>query len=79
MEFSMAFDPTAASLGQEIDKAKEALLSKSQEARGEWLSARELKASARSGWSRGVANLALSRLIEDGTLDLKEGKVRLSK
>lgn len=79
MEFSMAFDPTAANLGQEIDRAREALLSKSQEAPDQWLSPRELKASARSGWSPGVANLALSRLIEDGTFVLKEGKVRLSK
>jgi hypothetical protein len=79
MESSMAFDPTAASLGQEIERAREALLSKSREAPDQWWSARDLKAAARSGWSRGVANLALSRLIEDGTFDLKEGKVRLSK
>jgi hypothetical protein len=79
MESSMAFDPTAANLGHEIEKAREALLSKSQEDPEQWWSARELKAAARSGWSRGVANLALSRLIEDGTFDLKEGKVRLSK
>lgn len=75
----MAVDPTAASLGQEIEGARRALLDRSQEKPDQWLPVRELKAAARAGRSHGVANLALSRLLEDGTLVLKEGKVRLSK
>jgi hypothetical protein len=74
----MAFDATAASVGQEIEKAREALIRTSENAPGQWWTGRELKLAAKNGWSYGAANLALSRLIDDGTFEVKEGKVRLS-
>ena len=75
----MAVDPIAESLGEQIKVARDVLVEKSREAPGEWWSARELKAQAESGWNRSVVNLALSRLIEDGTFALEKGKVRLTK
>lgn len=79
MEYTMAIDATAASLGQEIEKARCALIRTSEESPNQWWTARELKFAAKNGWSHGAANLALSRLVDDGTFEVKEGKVRLSK
>jgi hypothetical protein len=78
MEYSMAVDATAASLEQEIGKAREALLRTSREDPGRLWSARELKAAAKNGESYGATGLALSQLIEDGTLVVAGDKIRLN-
>lgn len=75
----MAFDPIAASFGQEVKRARNAFILTSQRAPERWWTARELKATAKNGWSHGAANLALNALIEDGTFAVKQDKVRLNK
>lgn len=74
----MALDRTAAALGEEIAKASEALVEVSQQSPQKWWNARELKATARNGWSAAATSLALGRLIEDGTFTVDKDKVRLT-
>jgi hypothetical protein len=78
MGVSMAADPTAAVLREEIEKATKALVELSQGTPERWWDARELKAEAKNGWSHAATNLALSRLIEEGTFVVNKDKVRLS-
>jgi Elongation factor SelB, winged helix len=79
MEMSpMTTDATAASLSKEIAAARERLIELCQDPpEGGW-PAHELKNRARNGWSDGALNIALSRLIEDGTLVAEGDRVRLS-
>ncbi len=74
----MTVDPTVASLREEVQMAKEALIQTSRQEPEYWWSPRELKAVSKNGWSYGATGLALSALIEDGTFDVSGDKVRLS-
>ena len=74
----MALDATTASFAREITEARSALLGVLQEDSERWWRAWELKSTARNGWSDGAMNLALNRLIEDGTLEVMSDSVRLN-
>lgn len=74
----MAVDATAAALATEIDRAREALIEKSQEDREQWWPAWELRAAVKNGWSDGATNLALNELLEDGTFEVQGDAVRIS-
>lgn len=78
MELEMAVDATAAALATEIDRAREALIEKSQEDREQWWPAWELRAAVKNGWSDGATNLALNELLEDGTFEVQGDAVRIS-
>lgn len=75
---SMAIDATTEFLAREIGEAREALLREAGLFPERWWPAWELKAQARNGWSDGAMNLALNRLIQEGTFAVKEDSVRLS-
>jgi hypothetical protein len=75
----MATDATAASLGEEIAGARAALLAALESEPEQWRPAYELKGSVRNGWSDGAMNLALSRLISEGSIDVDGDCVRLSR
>lgn len=77
MVAQMALDATTASFAREIEEARSALLSAVQADPGRRWRAWELKDTARNGWSDGAMNLALNRLIEDGTLEVAGDSVRL--
>lgn len=73
METAMPVDATAAALAAEVGAARQALIDfVERESRDCW-PAHELKARARNGWSAGAMSLALNRLLEDGTFELKDG------
>jgi len=74
----MALDATTASLAREIAEARNALIAEARTAPAKWWPAWELKTHARNGWSDGAMNLALNRLIEDGTFVVTGDSVRLS-
>lgn len=78
MGFGMAIDRTSALLGEEIRKASEALVKTSRTSPNDWWPARKLKAEAKNGWSHAATNIALRRLIADGTFTAKGDKVRLN-
>jgi hypothetical protein len=79
MEAKMALDATTAFLAGEISQAREALISKARTAPpGHCWPAWELKMRARNGWSDGAMNLALNRLIADGTFTVAGDSVRLN-
>lgn len=78
MGLGMAIDKTSALLTEEIKKASEALVKTSRTSPEHWWPARQLKAEAKNGWSHAATNIALRRLIADGTFTAKGDKVRLS-
>jgi hypothetical protein len=78
MEFSMGIDPAAAQLRHEIEQASGALVTMLKADPERPWSPRDLKAESKEGWSYGAANLALMRLVDDGTLVIDGGKVRLA-
>lgn len=74
----MSIDPAVAELRKEIEKAREALLATVEGEPARPWSARQLKDESKNGWSYGAANLALTSLVEDGTLVIDSGEVRLA-
>jgi hypothetical protein len=78
MEPVMSLDPTVAKLREEVQKARAALIKTSRDQPEHWWSPREIKAVSKNGWSYGATGLALNSLIDDGTFDVSEHKVRIS-
>lgn len=74
----MGIDPAAAQLRHEIEQASGALVTMLKADPERPWSPRDLKAESKEGWSYGAANLALMRLVDDGTLVIDGGKVRLA-
>jgi hypothetical protein len=78
MEAPMALDRTSAALRSEIQHATEALVRTSRDSPEKWWSPLEIEAAAKNGESYAAVQLALSRLIEDGTFVTEKDKVRLN-
>ena len=74
----MTLDRTSAALREEIRHASVALVRTSQGSPGKWWALQELEAAAKNGESYAAVQLALGRLIEDGTFALEKDKVRPS-
>lgn len=74
----MALDRTSAALRNEIQHASAALVRTSQEFPEKWWAPFEIEAAAKNGESYAAVQLALGRLIEDGTFITDKDKVRLS-
>lgn len=74
----MPLDRTSAALREEIQRASAALVRTSKESPEKWWAPPEIEAAAKNGESYPAVQLALSRLIEDGTFTLEKEKVRLS-
>lgn len=74
---SSLLDATAATLSEEVEAAKTALIELCETNREEWWQAYDLKLSARNGWSDGAMNIALRDLIDSGKLEVNKDRVRL--
>jgi hypothetical protein len=77
MECVMMPDATAASLSEEIQAAREALLQLCRDHPDRTWHAYELKAAARNGWTAGAMSIALNRLIEEGVFEVDGDCIRL--
>lgn len=73
----MALDRTSAALRMEIQHASDALVRTSRESPEKWWSPLEIEAAAKNGESYAAVQLALGRLIENGTFTIEKDKVRL--
>jgi hypothetical protein len=69
MEIVMTVDVTDRKIGEEIERARSALLRLAGEAPQRWWTAHELKVKARNGGSSAIMGLALSQLLEEGALE----------
>jgi hypothetical protein len=78
MEIQMALDRTSAALRTEIQHATDSLVRTSRESPEKWWAPLEIEAAAKNGGSYAAVQLALGRLIEDGTFVFEKDKVRLS-
>lgn len=74
----MDIDPAVAELRFEIEQARAALLATLEADPEHPWSARELKAKSKDDWTYGAANLALTAMVDDGTLVLDGGNLRLA-
>lgn len=78
MENLMALDRTSAALRDEIEKASASLVRTSQEEPDRWWSPLEIERAAKNGESYAAVQLALGRLVENGTFSREKDKVRLN-
>jgi hypothetical protein len=78
MGLAMSLDATTGSLAQEIAEARRALIAQAKTDPARRWPAWLLKSQARNGWSDGAMNLALNRLIEDGTFSVVGDAVLLT-
>lgn len=74
----MTRDATAVSLDLEVEQAKAALVELCKQDPERTWRAYELRAQARNGWSSGAMNLALNRLVDEGTLAAHGDEISLS-
>jgi hypothetical protein len=73
----MRVDAVTEQLADEIVAARGALLERINENPERWWPAYELKDDARNGHSAGAMNMALTRLIDDGLVELDGDRIRL--
>lgn len=78
METLMALDRTSAALRTEIQHATDSLVRTSKESPERWWAPLEIETAAKNGESYAAVQLALGRLIENGTFVLEKDKVRLN-
>jgi hypothetical protein len=74
----MALDRTSAALRDEIQRAAVSLVRTSRETPDKWWLPPELEAAAKNGESYAAVQLALGRLIDNGTFTSDKDKVRLN-
>jgi hypothetical protein len=76
MEMRTMPDAAFAVLTDEITAAREALVALVREDPERSWHPYELKMQVRNGWSAGAVSLALDYLIEDGTFEVQETRIR---
>lgn len=74
----MALDRTSAALRTEIQKASASLVRTSQGDPDRWWTPLEIERASKNGESYAAVQLALGRLIDDGTFSCEKDKVRLN-